>query len=44
MHFQVYQSMGIIGSLCIILHGLIWWNEFTYQAVLVTALSMVNFF
>ena len=23
--------MGIIGSLCIVLHGLIWWNEFTKQ-------------
>ena len=36
--------MGIIGSLCIILHGLIWWNEFTKQAVLVTTLSMMNYF
>ena len=31
MYFQVYQSMGIIGSLCITSHGLIWWNEFTKQ-------------
>ena len=31
MHFQIYQSASIIGSLCIIWHDLIWWNDFTKQ-------------